>query len=159
MRIGYNIHKSDEFEGTKIECKKAGSRSNGIRPEKIANYEPGLRLQKFAHPQQLAGQLSTPDHEISSCGVVYWRDLLIRPGRCLFCNDNRSWTDAPKLKLHIESHSKGLQEGTICCPHRLYHKQHDSRDDLKLHLISAHGIELDSKSSRGSKRNSQELSV
>jgi hypothetical protein len=89
-----------------------------------------------------------------SCGVVYWRDLLIRSGRCLFCNDDKRWADPSKLKRHIESHFKNLQDGSVSCHHRLCYEHHSTKDDLKLHLLSAHGIEMGSKSSRGTKRTS-----
>jgi hypothetical protein len=83
---------------------------------------------------------SSYDLENISCGVVYWRDLVIRPGRCPFCWDGRDWLDALKLRDHIQSHLGCLDEDSLSCPHRLCSEQHSSRADLQNHLISLHGI-------------------
>lgn len=98
-----------------------------------------------------------PRSEHLTCGVIFWRDVLIKPGRCPFCSDKARWTDPPKLKVHIESHLQGLQEGAFDCPHRLCSQQHKSADDLQSHLVSVHGIDMQSKSTRGKKRSAERV--
>jgi hypothetical protein len=85
-----------------------------------------------------------------SCGVVFWRDLLIRPGRCWFCNDNKLWTETGKLNAHIHSHLKVLQGASFSCPHQLCHEIYSTIDDLRHHCVSTHGIGMQRSPKRAS---------
>jgi hypothetical protein len=87
---------------------------------------------------------------VLSCGVVFWRDLLIRPGRCWFCSDDKLWTDAGKLKSHVESHLKLLQGTSFSCPQQVCHATYSTIDDLRTHCVSAHGIGMQRSSTRAS---------
>ena len=75
-------------------------------------------------------------------GVVNWRGLLIREGRCPFagCSIGR-WRTAQKLRLHIEAHIIGLEDGAVPCPHPRCLTL-SSKIELAEHLHANHGIHL-----------------
>jgi hypothetical protein len=78
-------------------------------------------------------------------GVVTWRGLLIREGRCPFSSDRwcqeRRWRNTQLLKEHIETHLYGLPEDALC-PHRNCTTQGMSRKEMRDHLHVAHKIYL-----------------
>ncbi|KAF2872038.1 hypothetical protein BDV95DRAFT_33231 [Massariosphaeria phaeospora] len=83
------------------------------------------------------------NREDKLCGVVCWRGLVIRPGRCPFCvNIDSIWLDELSLKKHINKHLETLREGAFNCPQRLCNQQYTSRDGLSNHLVTFHGIDM-----------------
>ncbi|KAF2744366.1 hypothetical protein M011DRAFT_171687 [Sporormia fimetaria CBS 119925] len=78
-------------------------------------------------------------------GVITWRGLIIREGRCPYRSKgccNRRWGDPQKLQHHIEAHLKALQDGPLTCPHPICGEPCESKDKLRTHLHTTHKIHL-----------------
>lgn len=73
-------------------------------------------------------------------GMVYWRSLLIRPGRCPFCPAHRRFHIVREHKRHIEAHIKKLKD-RFDCPAQACGHICRSKDELRQHLITAHGMD------------------
>ncbi|KAF1957877.1 hypothetical protein CC80DRAFT_35316 [Byssothecium circinans] len=99
---------------------------------------------------------SSKDRADTLCGIVYWRDLVIRPGRCPFCDNGKDWIDAIKTRDHIQSYLRRVPGGSFCCPHHLCHQQQGSGENLTDHLISAYGIWVQSRLHSSSEKDSPE---
>jgi hypothetical protein len=82
-----------------------------------------------------------------SCGAIYWRDLLIKPGWCVYCEN--TWNNGQNLKVHVNRHVTRLRgEGPYICPHpKCAGGQFHSKDDLRAHHFLVHGISLEQKRS------------
>ncbi|KAF2744175.1 hypothetical protein M011DRAFT_450125 [Sporormia fimetaria CBS 119925] len=77
-------------------------------------------------------------------GVITWRGLIIRKGRCpykLCCNSR--YRHAQDLQRHIEDHHlTGLQDEPLTCPHPACGEPCNSREELRTHLHTTHKIHL-----------------
>jgi hypothetical protein len=79
-------------------------------------------------------------------GVIVWRGLLIREGRCPFgpdhgCHDNHGWRDSQSLRVHVSRHLDVLKD-LVACPHKNCSDQLRSGEDLRTHLHETHRIYL-----------------
>lgn len=84
------------------------------------------------------------DHTNTVYGVLVWRGLLIREGRCPFGSTcyKRRWKGYQNLKNHIESHLKRLVQFPSLCPHPTCQILCASTEEMRCHLHTVHKIRL-----------------
>lgn len=80
------------------------------------------------------------------CGVLIWRQLVVQPGRCPFCQSNRRpgtrlhrYMDRVELRDHIKWH---LDDYPVKCPYLSCGPELAGRSSLAEHLQEIHGIWL-----------------
>ncbi|KAL5438495.1 hypothetical protein PMIN06_010218 [Paraphaeosphaeria minitans] len=85
------------------------------------------------------------------CGILIWRHLLVRPGRCPFCikpsfsQSFDRWYCAKQLASHIKSHIEKVKGESVPCPHWGCNGLPLSADLLTKHIQVTHGIQLGAK--------------
>jgi hypothetical protein len=86
-----------------------------------------------------------PDALSATYGVITWRGLLIREGRCPYPQciyKARRWKDAQPLKIHVERHLSTEEETNLRCPVVGCNNPCSTIHDLRIHLQHLHRIGL-----------------
>lgn len=99
-----------------------------------------LPTRLYEHHDKVA-HLANPD---PLCGILQWRKLLVRPGRCPFCMGNQKPLQrhfhSNSFNKHIEGHLKDIRTQDIKCPHTSCGGAQMDRISFMHHLNKVHGI-------------------